>query len=219
MANIYSVTSRMKYGKYLQWGFKLDICSLLNHFVSRSHQCICIVIYVCIQRLYFHWYFKHEGDRVYDTCPTDRLVNRVNTLAHPSAMLSTNISLQTIYLKRQMSTPSPVLKWISVQTWRCISDVFYTGSPYKYQDCLIWFQYSCLVCLHSLRDVLDDQLWARSASNGWSSNWSWFWHACRPNSSIFPGIFFFFTFFSDHFPLHFLCNAVDKTAQDFQEKH
>ena len=71
----------------------------------------------------------------------------------------------------------------------------------------------------SCRDVLDDQLWARSASNGWSSNWSWFWHACRPNSSIFPGIFFFFTFFSDHFPLHFLCNAVDKTAQDFQEKY
>ena len=112
MGNIYSVTSQMKYGKYLQcdfaneiwkylqWGFKLEICSLLNHFVSCSHQCICIVIYVCIQRLYFHWYFKHEGDRVYDTCPTDRLVNRVNTLAHPSAILSTNISLQTIYLKQ-----------------------------------------------------------------------------------------------------------------------
>ena len=39
----------------------------------------------------------------------------------------------------------------------------------------------------SPRDVLDDQLWARSATNGWSSNWSWFWHSRRPNCSIFSG--------------------------------
>ena len=118
----------MKFGKYLQFGLKFDIYNsvelLVIHFVlalvfkilkvsfNELFQYALFVFVIVFVLCVLH--FKDVSDGVYDACSTDRLVNRVNTLATP---LSIHLSPHCNAFNQDQVANDPLSRG------KCVSDI------------------------------------------------------------------------------------------------